>query len=420
MNDSSTLILLSLAIAAVVIVWLLWKLAATGSSVKSSNQLNERLERNLEKLEDENRKLQTENIELKQSITRATSEKENLQSKLAEQGDRLEKEQKQLEEKFTVAFHNILEKRSERLAQLEKEQLQNVLKPFGDNLNQFKEQVEKAHKEETEKLTRLDYELKNLTDLNRQLDEDARGLTNALKGDNKTQGNWGEWQLEKVLLKSGLEKGIHFETQTSYSESDGRKQPDFIVHLPGDKHLIVDAKVSLKAYESYCSATIESEEKIFLTKHIDSLKTHIKSLGNKNYQQIEKLKSPDYILLFVPIEPAFSAAFRSDDSLYQLALDHNVVVVTTSTLMATMRTVSFIWTQENQRKNVLEIARQGGLMYDRLASLLEELQKMGNQIDSLQASHETVLKKVSDGKGNLLRRAEKMKQLGAQASKSIP
>ncbi|MFZ6051729.1 DNA recombination protein RmuC [Halocola ammonii] len=420
MSDISYFLIALLFISLIAIGWLIWKLASATSAVRSAKQINDRLEFGLEKLEGEKSDLASENSKLKQLLTQANTVNENLKSKLETEGERLQKEQKQFEEKFALAFQNILEERSERLAKLEKEQLQNVLRPFDEHLKQFKEQVEKAHKDETEKLTRLDQELKNLTLLNRQLDEDARGLTNALKGDNKAQGNWGEWQLEKVLLKSGLEKGIHFETQSSFNDEDGRKQPDFLVHLPEEKHLIIDAKVSLKAYEKFCSAETAEEEKTFLNKHIESLKTHIKSLGNKNYQQLEQLKSPDYILLFVPIEPAFSAAFRNDDSLYQLALDNNVVVVTTSTLMATMRTVSFIWTQENQRKNVLEIAKQGGLMYDRLASLLEELQKMGNQINALQNSHETVLKKVGDGKGNLLSRAEKMKKLGAQASKRLP
>lgn len=412
--------LVCIALCLVFIGFLLWRLASTNGELKSKAQLIQRFENQIGDLEKDKKELQLENKNLSTTLTEAQLETRNLEEKLEDEGVLLEKRQRQLESEFKVLVQKILDERSDRLAKMEKEKLEHVLEPFRQNLRDFKEQADKAHREETDKLTRLDQELKRLTTLSQQLDEDARGLTSALKGDNKAQGNWGEWQLEKVLRQSGLEKGIHFETQASFSDGQQRKQPDFLVHLPEDKHLVIDAKVSLKAYEQFCSADNPQEEQNQLSKHIDSIKNHIKSLGSKEYQAIENLKSPDYILMFIPIEPAFSAAFRKDDSLYQLALDNNVVVVTTSTLLATMRTVSFIWTQENQRKNVLEIARQGGLMYDRLHSLLSELQKMGNQIDSLQNSHETVMKKVHNGKGNLMQRAEKMKKLGAQTSKSLP
>jgi len=260
--------------------------------------------------------------------------------------------------------------------------------------------------------------------LNLQLSGDAQNLASALKGDSKTQGDWGEFQLELLLEKAGLLKGTHYYTQPSFKDENGSdKRPDFIIQLPEGKHLIVDSKVSLTAYEKYFNAEDASKKSKFLKEHVDSIRGHIKDLSGKNYQHLYQINSPDYLLLFVPIEPAFAAALLHDSKLFLYALDNNIVIVTTSTLLATMRTVSYIWRQERQKKNVLEIARQSGLLYDKFVGFVEDLQDMGQRLDQAQASYHGAMNKLSDSKkygDTLIGRAEKIKELGAKATKSLP
>ncbi|MEO1623830.1 MAG: DNA recombination protein RmuC, partial [Bacteroidota bacterium] len=267
-------------------------------------------------------------------------------------------------------------------------------------------------------------EIEQLRHLNLQLSQDANNLVSALKGESKTQGDWGEIQLETLLEKAGLHKGIHYQTQLSFRDSNGRqKRPDCIINLPEGKHLVIDSKVSLVAYERYYNCEDEQERLQHLKAHTESLRQHIKDLSSKNYQQLYQIHSPDYLLLFVPIEPAFSLALATDHRLFLDALDKNIVVVTTSTLLATMRTVSFIWKQEKQKKSVLEIARQSGMLYDKFVKFVEDLQAIGQKLDSARLSYDAAMHKLREGRRHgdtLIGRAQKIKELGAKASRSLP
>ena len=253
---------------------------------------------------------------------------------------------------------------------------------------------------------------------------DANNLANALKGESKIQGDWGEMQLERLLEKAGLLKGVHYLSQPSFRDPTGNlKRPDFIINLPAEKHLVIDSKVSLRAYERFYNATNSTQKKKHLKEHVQAIKIHVKSLSNKKYQQIYDINSPDYILLFVPIESAFAVSQLEDASVFLDALDHNIVIVTNSTLLATLRTISYIWKQEKQKKSVLEIGRQSGLLYDKFCAFVTDLKDIGEKLNAANRSYQSALNKLSESnkKGDtLIERAEKIKNLGAKTSKQLP
>ena len=247
----------------------------------------------------------------------------------------------------------------------------------------------------------------------------AINLTKALKGDSKSQGDWGEIQLEIILEKAGLSNGIHFTSQGGYrDENENLKKPDFIINLPDNKHLIVDSKVSLTAYEGYFSSENKEEKDNHLKKHIASIKKHIKELSEKQYTELYGINTPDYVLMFVPIEAALLIAFNENNKLYLEAFDKNIVLVSTSTLLATLSTVSSIWRQENQKKNVIEIAKQAGALYDQFVNLTDDLIKVGNQLKTVQGSYDSSMKKLT-GRGNLITKVDRIKKLGATTSKNL-
>jgi DNA recombination protein RmuC len=257
-----------------------------------------------------------------------------------------------------------------------------------------------------------------------QLSADASQLANALKGDSKMQGDWGEYRLEMLLERAGLTRDVHFETQQNFKDFDGKdKRPDFIIRLPEDKQLIIDSKVSLTAYEAYYNAENDKERNNYLKAHIASIRKHLKDLNSKKYEQLYQINTPDYLIMFVPIEPAFAVAVQEDSNLFLEALDKNIVLVTTSTLLATMRTVAYIWKQENQKSNVLEIAKQSGLLYDKFCLFVEDLQEIGKKLTHAQVAYEGAMNKLTESKkfgDTLVGRAERIKELGANASKSLP
>lgn len=355
------------------------------------------------------------------------SENATLKNQLKTKEEAFEKQEetlKKMEEKMQISFenlaHKIFEQRGEKFKIQNSEQLDAILKPFKQNIEKFEKSVqEKYEKEHTERIT-LKTEIKNLTELNQKMSEEAKNLTSALKGDSKTQGDWGEAQLEVLLEKSGLEKDVHFKMQYSEKDEEGKeKRPDFVIDLPDEKNLIIDAKVSLTAYERYCSTQEKTEKERFLKSHITSLKNHIKGLAGKNYQNLYSINAPDYVLMFVPIEPALYLALQNDQDLFHLAQDKNIILVSTSTLMATMRTVQFIWKQENQKENVLQMARQCSALYDKFVGFTNDLITVGRRMDTAKETYAKAMNKLTEGRGNLVEKVERIKSLGITTSKSI-
>ncbi|MFY9243142.1 MAG: DNA recombination protein RmuC [Polaribacter sp.] len=348
-----------------------------------------------------------------------TSELKNLQQNFDEKLGEVLK----LEEKFTKEFENlankIFEDKSTKFTHQNKENITNILNPLKEKIESFEKKVSETQEKSTGMHSALKEQLTHLKELNLQMSKEAVNLTNALKGDSKTQGDWGETQLELLLEKANLTKDLHYSTQGGYRDDEGRlKKPDFIINLPDNRHLIVDSKVSLTAYESYFSAEDDLQKEVFLKKHIESLRKHFKDLGEKKYDALYEINSPDYVLMFVPIEPALLIALNKVNNLYLEALDRNVVLVSTSTLLATLSTVSSMWRQENQKRNVIEIAKQAGSLYDQFVNLTDDLIKVGNQLKTVQGSYDSSMKKLT-GKGNLVRKVEKIKELGATASKTF-
>ena len=394
------------------------------SSIDTSQYVSKELyqsEKNrIEKIETDNRIKQDQIGDLKAAVSSRDATIENLNLKIKEEGERLLKQQKHLESQFENMANKILEQKSEKFAQQNQKNIDQILKPLGVKIKSFEESIEDKYVKDQESRAGLAKQISMLQIANQKISQDAVNLTNALKGDSKVQGDWGELQLEVLLEKSGLKKELHFRTQNSEKDEDGNeKRPDCIIDLPDDKNLIIDSKVSLTSYEQYSNAETEEERKQYLKKHIDSIKNHIRDLGSKDYPKLYSINSPDYVLMFVPIEPALITALQEDAEIFNLGLSKNIILVSTSTLMATMRTVSFIWQQENQKKNVLEIARQSGALYEKFCGFVTDLEGVGKAIDTATKKYESAYGKLYDGRGNLVTSVEKIKKLGAKTTKSI-
>ena len=363
------------------------------------------------------KKSQLEKEALIATKTRLATELKNSELKLVENKKELDK----IQEKFTKEFENlankILDEKSSKFTEQNKLNITSILNPLKEKIEVFEKKVSESQKESIGMHSALKEQLNSLKNLNIQMSKEAINLTKALKGDSKTQGDWGETQLEILLEKANLAKDIHFTTQGGYRDEEGRlKKPDFIINLPDNRHLIVDSKVSLTNYEAYFNEEDEKQKGVYLKKHIESIRKHIKELSDKKYESLYEINSPDYVLMFVPIEPAYLLALSNNNQLYLEALDKNVVLVSTSTLLATLSTVSSMWRQENQKKNVLEIANQAGRLYDQFVNLTDDLIKVGNQLKTVQGSYDISMKKLT-GKGNLIKKVEKIKELGAKTSK---
>jgi DNA recombination protein RmuC len=348
----------------------------------------------------------------------------NLDDKLHIQKQELEQLQVRFRTEFENVANRLLEEKSQKFSTQNQEQIHALLQPLREHIRDFEEVAEKRFIEETRDRISLKKEIEQLRELNTQLSSDANNLASALKGDNKAQGDWGEYQLEVLLQKAGLAKDLHYRAQSSFTDEDGRaKRPDFIIMLPEDKHLIIDSKVSLTAYERYYQANDDVARQVAAREHLESLRRHIRDLSSKNYQQLYQINTPDYLLLFVPIEPAFALALQQDQKLFTEALERNIVLVTNSTLLATLRTVSFIWKQERQKNNVLEIARQSGMLYDKFCAFVDDLKSIGNRLDQTQVAYRDAMNKLLEStkfRDTLIGRAERIKELGAKTTKHLP
>jgi DNA recombination protein RmuC len=387
-------------------------------------ELHEANERQLLALQQELRQRMEELRQLSGHLASREQMIINLDDKLHHQKQELEQLQTRFRTEFENVANRLLEEKSQKFTAQNQEQIAALLNPLREHIRDFEDVAEKRFIEETRDRISLKKEIEQLRELNSQLSADANNLATALKGDNKTQGDWGELQLEVLLQKAGLSRDVHYRTQASFVDENGRaKRPDFIIILPENKHLIIDSKVSLTAYARYFQANDDLGRQVAAKEHTDSLRRHIRDLSEKNYQQLYQINTPDYLMLFVPIEPAFALALQQDQKLFTDALERNIVLVTTSTLLATMRTVSFIWKQERQKNNVLEIARQSGLLYDKFCAFVDDLKTIGTRLDQTQLAYRDAMNKLLESSkfgDTLIGRAERIKELGAKTSKQLP
>jgi DNA recombination protein RmuC len=343
------------------------------------------------------------------------------------QRERLTEQEKSIQEiqqKFQLEFQNVanklLDEKSQKFVETNRAHLDILLNPLKENIKAFEEKVDKVYNMEAAERNTLKGVISQLMELNKQIGEDATNLTKALKGDSKKQGNWGEVVLERVLERSGLVKGQEYRLQAAMSAVDGsRFQPDVIIDLPDNKHLIIDSKVSLIAYERLVNCETDDERKFHSKAHIESIRGHVNNLSSKNYHALQQIDSPDFVLLFVPIESSFSFAVQIDSELFSDAWDKRVVIVSPSTLLATLRTIASIWKQERQNRNVLEIARLSGAMYDKFVGFVGDMEGIGKNIKLSQTAYDNAFNKLVDGNGNLTKTAEKIKNLGAKANKQL-
>ena len=347
----------------------------------------------------------------------------NLKDDKTDDSQQRQDEIHQMKEMLTLEFKNlaneIFEEKTKKITEVNKENLSNILDPLKENIARFERKVESTNKDAVEFNAILKSEINHLKNETLKMRDDANNLANALRGESKTQGDWGEQQMETILNAAGLEKNIHYEKEKNLkNENEDNQRLDYIVKLPGDKCIIIDSKVSLVAYVNYYNSEDKDDKKHYLKEHLKSINTHITTLSNKNYQELD-INQPDYILMFMANEPAFKLAVLEDVSLYNKAIDRNIVMVTNSTLFATLKTVAYMWKQDKANKNAIEIARQAGSLYDKFQSFSEDLIKVGNNLNTTKNTYEDAMKKLTDGKDNLVRKTERLRELGAKASKKI-
>ena len=414
MNTITIILITLLAAAAVTLLFLLvnktrqWKAEA----IELKNEINTLKEDNISQLTKLNETViklsvaSETNASLKEMIAGLQKEKAEIDKNLANQ--------------FELLATKILKSQSFDFKTTSKEEIERVLSPLGERIKRFETLVKETWDKEQRESISLREAVKQLTTLNQSLSEETAGLTRALKADTKQQGNWGEMVLESILERSGLQKGINYETQFSTKGlNDETIRPDVIIRLPEKKHLIVDAKVSLSAFERYINAEEDKDQKKAIAEHIHSVRAHVKELYDKSYQRGKDVNSPDFILMFMPIEASFSAAVKADESLFQFAWERNIVIVSPSTLLATLMTIANIWRQENQKENAREIAKTGGQLFDKVAGILEDFDKMKKQLQTVDKTVGDMESKFT-GRGGLVSKVEKMREMGASTSKKLP
>ncbi len=387
---------------------------------KQLNLSLDEIKNNMSKIEGERDEIRNEKEFLNSELARRNAEFENLQKQNLKRDEELVKQQEQLRKDFELMANKILEEKSEKFTLQNKENIKQILNPLQEKIQTFEKKVDDTQKESISMHSALKEQLLGLKDLNQQMTKETTNLTRALKGDSKMQGNWGELVLERVLEKSGLEKDREYFVQQSFTLEDGsRVLPDVVLHLPDNKRMIIDSKVSLTDYERLVNA--EDEEKpMFLKAHVNSIKKHVDQLSEKKYEDLYDIESPDFVLMFIPIEPAFAVAINEDNSLYNKAFEKNIVIVTPSTLLATLRTIDTMWNNEKQQRNAIEIAKQAGALYDKFEGLVTDLTGVGKKIDAAKSDYTSAMNKLVEGKGNIINRVEKLKKMGAKAKKSLP
>jgi DNA recombination protein RmuC len=437
----SMLILVTFIVALAIGIFL-GKLIFTAQSQSEKSGLEERINGFLGQIEQLKIQFQTERNQFEKSLLQLSSEKENLQKEkeslaihlakkendfdnLLERNKEQKQEVEQLQEKFTKEFENlankILEEKTVKFTEQNKENLKNILSPLQDRIQLFEKKVEDTHKESIDYHAALRQQILGLREMNEQMSKETINLTKALKGDSKMQGNWGELVLERVLEKSGLEKDREYLVQQSHTTEDGNRVfPDVIINLPDGKKMIIDSKVTLTAYERFINEEDDNLKNQHLKEHVVSINRHVEQLGNKNYQDLYQMESPDFVLLFIPIESAFAVALNEDTTLYNKAFEKNIVIVTPSTLLATLRTIDSMWTNQKQQENAIEIARQAGALYDKFEGFVSDLIKIGKKMDEAKIEYGNAMNKLVDGKGNLVNSVEKLKKMGAKAKKALP
>ncbi len=391
------------------------------SQVKLLQSVQAESKEQLQRLQTEKETIRSERERLAMALSRKESDFDHLQIRQQEQ----KQEIADLQAKFTKEFENlanrIFDEKSTKFTAQNKVNLDQLLNPLQEKILHFEKKVEDSHKESLLNNVSLRQEIINLTSLNEKMSQETVNLTKALKGDSKMQGNWGELVLERVLEKSGLEKDREYFVQQAHTDPQGNRVfPDVVIQLPDGKKMIVDSKVSLTAYEKYANEEESNLKANYLKEHVNSIRRHVEQLGDKNYHDLYQIESPDFVLLFIPIEPAFAAALNEDTTLYNKAFEKNIVIVTPSTLLATLRTIDSMWTNQKQQENAFEIARQAGALYDKFEGFVSDLIRIGKKIDESKSEYDGAMNKLKEGKGNLITSVEKLKKMGAKAKKSLP
>lgn len=359
-------------------------------------------------------------LELTNSLAATEADYRNLQEKLTDQKAELQTLQEKFSQQFEVLANKIFEEKSKKFTEQNKSNLVDMLKPLGEKIIEFEKKIDQTHKDAIEKNAGLFNELKNLKELNLQMSEDARNLTRALKSDTKTQGSWGELILETILEKSGLEKGREYVVQETYYTDEGRRQrPDVVVNLPDQRHIIIDSKVSLTAYNNYVNAEQDDERDGQLKLHMQSIRQHMRILGDKNYQKNYSDNGLDFVIMFIPIETAYLLAIQTDPNLYEEAFDKRIVFVSPTLLLPSLQLIKSVWRQEYQNRHVIEIAKRAGDLYDKFVGFTDDLLTLGKHLESSKKYYEESMKKLSVGSGNLVSKVEHLKALGAKADKAI-
>ncbi len=397
------------------------RLATAAQETAKLEERSRLAEENLSAAKGELVALREENTGLHRKLAGADERIQSMDVRIEEQ----KREVAELQQKLTAEFESlatrVLDANSEKFAARNKESLDKLLVPLAEKITDFRARVDRTHDQSVKDRAELVAQLKTLGELNQKMSAEARNLTTALKGQTKTQGNWGELVLETVLEKSGLEEGREYRTQASFTSEEGRRQqPDVLINLPEGKHLVIDAKVSLVAYERCVNEDDDAKRELALREHIQSVKNHVLELSKKRYDALYEIESPDFTLMFIPIEPAFVMAIQADDTLFDYAFRQNVVIVTPSTLLATLRTVANIWRQEKQTRNAIDIAEKSGALYDKFVGFFDDMQKIGEQIGRSQLAYDAAMSKLSSGRGNLVNQVQRLKDLGAKAKKALP